>query len=276
MSLILFYKASFYRPMTSVILKLLKVKDFFGFASAALGSSVLTLSLTCDLYAQNQENTVAPAPNSESLSSAKEDSEELNRLAELPQWILEKPMSLRSRLVLELDGSEQANDLSGRSETIDRVEYRDPENWRMLRQLPFLFERQEFVCKKSVVFKASLSNKLHVPRKEIASDAWVEVFLFPFLVSQDWNYLSDSSSWEDWLKKMIGQKEAFENAIGDRIEVTVKEEESFKTLEIRMTGTYKHEGTTNTNFDLEWRLEYEKDPQLIVLDESLMVGGTAS
>lgn len=194
-------------------------------------------------------------------------------LEKLPQELLSKPFQASSRIVVQLDGSEEAEGIERHIETINQLVYINPENWRALREVAYPKSRLEVLQSPEGSFQLTETNRKISSEKTYPPEFWVEIVLSAFELSRKWSLLDNADDFESWLKAIQNDvTEELKNAEGDSLKVIRSEDKKVKRTQVVLDGSILHNGKTKVQIRMEWTLETGASLTDKDLQKSLKVG----
>lgn len=220
---------------------------------------VLFSLLSRSMVITAEEEVHSPSESSEDLTihtSAKEKEQRDQLLQKLPSSLLSKPFEASARIVLDLDGSEEAGNIKRRSETMNKVLYINPESWRAIREHPFNKTSLEVLQSPQGSFTMTQTNRRVSNEEVYTPQMWIEILMYAKDLSQKWGFFSDAQDFGDWLtavEKANGQDLA--NAEQDKLKINIVTENGQKQIQLVFDGVNLHEGKTKLNTRVEWVLK---------------------
>jgi len=181
---------------------------------------------------------------------------------------------MNHQLNLKLDGTEASSLISRESQSADRIVWKDAQNYRVFRQLPFSQSSKEILHIGDANYIMTPTNRRVSIDREISQGLWLETMLFPFELSKKWGLVDNDLDWNDWFDKLKELKEPLVNNEGDQIRVEYsKSGKNEQKMQLILEGRFLHDGKTSYKVVSDWVIEFKK-----VSDEDLaksLLGGGA-
>ena len=183
----------------------------------------------------------------------------------------EKPFELKETVTVTLDGSEDADLIKRRTQTIQNLVFLNRQNWRVRKQLPFNHEIYEFLKIKGSIHSMTPTNRRVDPPSQVSDSAWIEVITSPLRLARRWNLADHNITFSKWIDRLKKRKTPLENGQGDRISLEVKDEKDGQVIyTVISTGSIMHEGKTLMRLESVWELKETSEVTKETLNKSLL------
>jgi len=191
----------------------------------------------------------------------------------LPSWVIGSSFVMSHQLSLKLDGTEASSMILRESQSSDRIVWKDAQNHRVFRQLPFSQSSKEVLHIGNANYIMTPSNRRVSIDRDVSQGLWLEVMLFPFELSKKWGLVDNDLDWNEWFEKLKSVKAPLVSNEGDKIRVEYsKGAKDEQKLQLILEGHLLHDGRTSYKIVSDWIIEFKKVSDKD-LEKSLLGGG---